>query len=1052
MKRFYVCLWAVMMLCVTSHGAPVDEGTALSLAKRFWSGGPAGSLQAPADLRLERVPEARLQEAVRSYRDHAFYVFNRTDAPGFVIVSGDDSMRPVLGYSRTNAWTGEMPDALKAYLEAYAEQVEQMRARKTPAYPGVEQSYPEVAPLLTCSWNQSAPFNGKCPVDYTTGEVSVTGCVATAFAQIMYFHRWPVQGSGTHTYESERCGTLTQDFSESVYQWDKMLDAYVSGNYDSEQADAVALLMRDAGISVNMDYSSIASGAYSFLVAQALAEHFGYSTEKMAYHDRECYTTPEWMELLASELQAGRPMLYSGASLTSGHAFVCDGMASDGYLHINWGWGGYYDGYFDMNVLSPQGVGIGGGSGRYSFGQSVVAGIEPARTSSGRPALKRMELLTGIYPTGECMRTQLDIVAYGVFNASSVSFRNLEFGLALCQEGVQKKIVATETVADEWPVGDAYNLAFSSFALTEEDCPDGEFYSLRLLFRQQGETEWTPCHGYRSGLYELFIKIVEGQVEFYTPSHNLSTKITSSMSRTAVVAGEETTLELTVDTEGTYSPELNLFAMVGSPDDGFYHIAEDSVMVKFYDSSRLHVSVPVETVEGMSPGIWKVYLLKKSAEGDYSYFRTSEMAEIDLIAPDQTSDLYTQNFSAGMDWSAYDRDGLTPNDDMKGIGFAVGTAWANARLGETPVVISHSSYDPSGYSDDWMVSPALEIPATSRYVEFSWVSAATSNSNDYRLYVTTEGDQPDDFLNNGRLLATFDSDEAYYWIFRSVDLSDYRGKSIRLAFVNVGKDAGWMALTNLCLQSKGEISTLPGDVNSNGVLDADDVGRIVNQIIGYTAVARVFWPHLADFNADGAIDIADVQGIQARINGWQTPTDETVRMGKWMLEDGVLSMQSVVTIGAFYAQFRSDTYRWADWLTQVDGLNGVAYRKADGHVAIAAWSEQETLSVPTFQPIFTDLSGELDELKAVDLYGREIILVEDPVASAIRPNEVETLFRLEGNVLTAAEGAMLRLFDTTGRLVGQSCTGRLCLPAGSRGTYLLEVGTADDTRVCKFVR
>lgn len=239
-------------------------------------------------------------------------------------------------------------------------------------------SQPEsVLPLLeNIKWNQTAPFNGQCPV-LSYGSQCVTGCVATATAQIMKFYEWPQRGTGSNSYTTSTYGfNLSKDFSQSTYDWANMLDDY-NGSYTQTQGNAVAKLMNDVGIAVNMNYGP-SSGASETMVPSALSNNFGYDKSmKLCY--REYFTAAEWNDLLKDEIASGRPILMCGTNYYEfvGHAFVLDGYNSEGLYHVNWGWGGVSNGYFDINYMNPEVQGAGGSNGGYPADQSVVIGATP---------------------------------------------------------------------------------------------------------------------------------------------------------------------------------------------------------------------------------------------------------------------------------------------------------------------------------------------------------------------------------------------------------------------------------------------------------------------------------------------------------------------------------------------------------------------------------------------------------------------------------------------------------------------------------------------------
>lgn len=313
---------------------------------------------------------AVLQPVYRTEADE-IYVFNNTDGNGWVIVAGEDRARKtILAYSHTGSFDYETaPDGVKMLLEQYAEGISKLRKN---GLPEVKQSRrasqgeikPYVEPLIKTSWDQSAPYYKMTPLD--DGVPSLAGCVATAMAQIMNYWQWPKQGNGQHT--NTRSGAHeTRDFSQSVYDWNNMLEAYIEGSYNDTQANAVARLMADIGTASNMGYSRYESGAYSIDAFMALPRYFGYDEENICIVNQKDYES-DWDNLLREELSAGRPIYYSGMDRGNGsHAFICDGYDNLGYFHFNMGWGGKSNNYY----LSSSVAG-------YDYLHKIIKGIQPS--------------------------------------------------------------------------------------------------------------------------------------------------------------------------------------------------------------------------------------------------------------------------------------------------------------------------------------------------------------------------------------------------------------------------------------------------------------------------------------------------------------------------------------------------------------------------------------------------------------------------------------------------------------------------------------------------
>lgn len=304
------------------------------------------------------------------------------DDGGFAVVTSDDRFESVIGYS-TSSYTDTIPCGLKWWLETVDNN---MRTLEPSTYKRVRTraSSSGAGPLLTTIWGQDRPFNDNCT--FTNGNSRyqcVTGCVATAMAQVMNYYKYPERGTGSNsyniTYNNSFTITFSEDFSQSVYDWPNMLDDYTSYYYSNTQdskTKAVAKLMKDCGVSVNMKYSNDASGSNVRRVEYALKTYFHYD-EATKYYNRYDYQKSEWLNLIYDALDNGRPIVFSGhtsdQTRASGHAFVLHGYDSSGKVLVNWGWDGRYDGYFDIDMLNPDNY-------NFSYQQCMVIAI-PAKNT-----------------------------------------------------------------------------------------------------------------------------------------------------------------------------------------------------------------------------------------------------------------------------------------------------------------------------------------------------------------------------------------------------------------------------------------------------------------------------------------------------------------------------------------------------------------------------------------------------------------------------------------------------------------------------------------------
>ena len=394
--RNFLALVSLCVLPLMSWAGVVTPEQALAEAAQFAKGRNVTSA-------VNIVSKAkRASQATTAY----YYVFNIGNNEGFVIVSGDDRTTPILGYSDTGRFDEtKIPANLKSWLEGYAQQI---KALETMSDAQVAQCLAaprraavptrnSVAPMLTTKWDQARPYWNQCPEFMsvengdTIGEFAYTGCVATAMAQIMKYHNWPARPTKTIpsyrvTFYSEKVGDYgtfdTDPLPPIDFDWQHMLDTY-TGAESLVYTDAVAWLMVYAGCAAEMQYGLSASSTTDPKIPIAFNEYFDYNA-KLVY--RSDYDEQAWADMVYEELAAGRPMIYNGrAGSGGGHSFVCDGYEYGEYYHINWGWGGLGNGYFQLAIMNPYAGGIGSSSSAegYNIDQTAIVGIAPGYSGQG---------------------------------------------------------------------------------------------------------------------------------------------------------------------------------------------------------------------------------------------------------------------------------------------------------------------------------------------------------------------------------------------------------------------------------------------------------------------------------------------------------------------------------------------------------------------------------------------------------------------------------------------------------------------------------------------
>ena len=450
----------------------------------------------------------------------AVYVFNAVGEQGFVLVSAEDNARAVLGYSDEGHIDAQnIPANMRAWLQMYADEL--ARAAKAPAAADAQRSveyYPAVEPLIgNVAWNQDAPYNNHCPIDPNSNQRSVTGCMATAAAQVMYHHKYPKKGTGSYSYW---CGweNLSVDFSKATYDWDHMLPSYKNG-YTQQESDAVAQLMYHLGVASNMWYGSSASGAAMGTAAQAMVRHFDYDAAIRVlmkdYMDEEVV-----MDAIVADLQGSRPVFIEALTKKDeGHAFVCDGIQADGYIHINWGWGGYGNGYFALSAMNPTNQGIGGASDDGAFTEQVTlyTGIQPNQGGQTVPYI----VAGGIDMTSAAAiakSSKVKVTIYSFQNAG-LAEEGGKIAFILYQNGEKYQTVSTGRT---WQLKPMHYYRSVDASASMADIPAGE-YELLVGIDVTNKTQYPIyTHGIGEKRYQMtvtsdsvFLKEIIKKSEYY---------------------------------------------------------------------------------------------------------------------------------------------------------------------------------------------------------------------------------------------------------------------------------------------------------------------------------------------------------------------------------------------------------------------------------------------------------------------------------------------------------------------------------------------------------
>lgn len=631
MKR-YNLLWILSLLSFLYVGArPITKSAAENIARGFMSKRCSKSAS------LACLPH---KSAVKgSSGDVApYYIFNIGNREGFVIVSGDDNAEPVLGYSdRGELDLDNMPANMVEWLrlnELYVENCAK-RESSTVGTSRTGSGTVVVEPLLgDIMWGQDFPFNEMCPTYYSGGQDLhyYVGCVATAATQIMRYYRYPQQGTGSKSYVFKG-QTLSADFGNTTYDWDNMLAFYPSDGVSQEQIDAAATLAYHFGVSVEMEYAENGSGALSMLVPHALKTYFGYD-KAITMRRRNFYSATEWLELIKHELDNNRPVYYGATSDSGlgGHAFVCDGYDSEGYVHINWGWYGMSNGYFLVNHLNPDDLGEGGGTGGYNTDQEIITGIQPSTggtTDFDRPLYGLLSL--------KCSDYGSDFTLMSSVNNYDVTPFDGQIAAVVTRNGQIIDILKTD--GESTHIDGFANSMSGLYFLTMRDIPttvsegiaDGAC-EVRLAFKEADEDRWQFLrHENRERGY-VAANIVDGVLDLDEDAAPVPdvTVVGQIQNDGDIFAGGSALFSVTLQNNSSNFNLKNVVVRFRSKDDAS-KVWDYENTVNIYDGSTESVKLLVNLADDMPSGDYDIILFEKGYPDNPFVQTTPEVASLTVL-------------------------------------------------------------------------------------------------------------------------------------------------------------------------------------------------------------------------------------------------------------------------------------------------------------------------------------------------------------------------------------------------------------------------------------
>ncbi len=468
-----------------SWASPISVNQAKSVASRVMSG------KTLEQVSIQRANHAPGQNA-------PYYVFNAQASQGYVIVAGDDVLPPVLGYSDAGAIDpNDIPEAMQQLLDYYAE-----CASNAPSQPSRLIPREAVSPLTHSIWGQGEPFNIFLPFTRTTTSNGVTrawhgkvGCVATAMAQLMYYHKWPASNElPIPEYTTTTNSYFMPELPVTTFEWDQMKDTYNTTDSTNASGQAAAKLSLYCAQVLEMDFQKNTSSASTSKIPSALVQYFNYAATAR-YIQRANYNTQSWEDLLYAELKAQRPVVYRGDKNPGGHAFIVDGCDNTGLFHINWGWNGLSNGYFVLSDLNPDAQGIGGAEGEcgYIFGQAMITGVKPNDYSLAPTNVRFYTMVVNSFNgTRNGADANFSANISGRFHNNTSEEEVFDYGWGIFQGNEMLSTLSTKSrsnpLSPNYYLNSTFDLEFGA------GLSDGTYY-LRPIWSDLFEDDWKICEG-----------------------------------------------------------------------------------------------------------------------------------------------------------------------------------------------------------------------------------------------------------------------------------------------------------------------------------------------------------------------------------------------------------------------------------------------------------------------------------------------------------------------------------------------------------------------------
>ena len=529
MRKIFIALSLFCALGLSAENVSQDQ--AKQIAEDFLR-----QSRSRAAVSLRMVYDGESSASRSSGQAPALYVFDNEGRNGFVVVSGDDAAYPILGYSYDGDFPeGQLPENFESWLQEMEKQVNYLRAQGAPTMVGsrAEDVGSVVKQLNTAKWSQDAPYNKLTPT--VGGKKSPTGCTATALAIVMRHLEWPqTRTVEIPSYKNKTDQTtIASRPAGATYNWDNMLLEYKQGAYTDSQADEVADFMADVAFMLESDFGSEATGASAADVPIAVVKYMDYD-KSCRFLQRHQYSATDWYKLVKDELDANRPVFYTGFNDKAGHAFVLDGYTTNDYFSVNWGWGGYLDGQFRLDAMNPAGSGIGGNNDHYNSGQGAIFGLKKDEGGEWASTMILGEKGFTNFPAEFKKGTQFSVTMDGIGCSGSGYFNGNLLWAVTDKNGTIKEQLVVYAIKD-LQVGYSYDNWKLDLTI-QNTLKVGD--RLRVFYKPTGASDWTLMKGGDKCTWEVILK------EEVDIDANVSLKYERGSKRLIVKATDDITVKL----------------------------------------------------------------------------------------------------------------------------------------------------------------------------------------------------------------------------------------------------------------------------------------------------------------------------------------------------------------------------------------------------------------------------------------------------------------------------------------------------------------------------